>query len=207
MDWKTLGTAVADVAPALGTLLGGPLGGVAGSAIAAVFGTEEDPGAVAEAIRHDPAAAVKLAEVEAQLEARKAELAADLQKALIAERTAKAAEVTARAAQVNETMRAEYQAAVAGAGVFRTGWRPFIGWIFGAAIGWLLGCIGWLLLEDPAQVGPAVEGIAALNMVFVTMLAVLGVTVRARSADKATAADPSRLTLLGAAAKRLAGGR
>ena len=38
MDWKALGGKIADVAPMLGTLFGGPLGGVAGGLVKMLAG-------------------------------------------------------------------------------------------------------------------------------------------------------------------------
>lgn len=64
MDWKNLGHTIARSAPALGAALGGPAGGIAGSLVARAFGTDAEPDAIARAIESDPAAAVKLREVE-----------------------------------------------------------------------------------------------------------------------------------------------
>jgi len=64
MKWSELGKSIADFAPALGSVLGGPLGGGLGGIIANVFGTEEEPGAILAAIKADPAAAVKLQQIQ-----------------------------------------------------------------------------------------------------------------------------------------------
>lgn len=199
MEWKDLGKVVADSAPALGTLLLGPAGTVVGSIIAGVFGTEPEPGAVAEAIKRDPQAAVKLAEIQAQVETRKAELAVEAVRAELAAQTAALAEV-------NSTMRSEMQAAVAGAGMWRTGWRPAFGWVMAASFGWVMFAIGMLLISEPDKAGDAVQGVAAMGGIWTVGLSVLGVAVWRRSDDKAIAADPSKLGVLGAVAKRIAGG-
>lgn len=52
------------IAPAVATAVGGPLGGLAVSAIASKFGVEDSVEAVAKAIAGDPAAAEKLAELD-----------------------------------------------------------------------------------------------------------------------------------------------
>jgi CDP-diglyceride synthetase len=52
------------IAPAVATAVGGPLGGLAVSAIANKFGVEDSVEAVAKAIAGDPAAAEKLAELD-----------------------------------------------------------------------------------------------------------------------------------------------
>ena len=43
MDWKKVGQAVADAAPLLGSLAGGPAGGAVGALIASTLGTASDP--------------------------------------------------------------------------------------------------------------------------------------------------------------------
>lgn len=53
------------VAPTLATAVAGPLGGAAVSALASKFGVSDSVAEVAKAIAGDPAAAAKLAEVEA----------------------------------------------------------------------------------------------------------------------------------------------
>jgi len=71
MDWKDVGGAVKKFAPILGTALGGPVGGAIGgvvSLIASAFGIEEEaisPDTIMQAIQGDPAAAIKLREIEA----------------------------------------------------------------------------------------------------------------------------------------------
>lgn len=64
MNWKDLGKQVASAAPALGAVLGGPVGGAAGALIASVFWVESTPDAVEKAIKADPESAIKLMELE-----------------------------------------------------------------------------------------------------------------------------------------------
>jgi len=52
------------IAPALATIVAGPLGGAAVTAIAAKFGVEDTVASVAKAIAGDPQAALKLAEID-----------------------------------------------------------------------------------------------------------------------------------------------
>ena len=65
MGWSDVGGEVAKYAPLLGTALGGPAGGAIGALVAKAFGVSEDPDAVLSAVKADPLAAVKLAQVEA----------------------------------------------------------------------------------------------------------------------------------------------
>jgi len=69
MDWKDVGKTISKAAPILGTILGGPIGAAAGGAaslIASLFGCEDDPAAVMQAIQSDPQAMIRLKELEVQ---------------------------------------------------------------------------------------------------------------------------------------------
>lgn len=61
---ETLLNLLKGIAPAVATAVGGPLGGLAVSAIASKFGVEDSVEAVAKAIAGDPEAATKLAELD-----------------------------------------------------------------------------------------------------------------------------------------------
>jgi hypothetical protein len=80
MDWKDVAGTVAKAAPILGTILGGPVGGAVGgvvSLIASAFGltpTETTPEKISQMLTTDPAAAVKLAEIESRHKIRLQEL-------------------------------------------------------------------------------------------------------------------------------------
>jgi hypothetical protein len=72
MNWESVGKAVSVAAPILGTVLGGPVGliaGAAGSLLASALGCEPDPDAVLKAVA-DPASLVKIREIEAGERAR-----------------------------------------------------------------------------------------------------------------------------------------
>lgn len=85
MDWRSVGQAVAKVAPILGSVLGGPAGmlaGAAGALVGAALGVEPDPEAVARALG-DPAMLERLRQLEAEeherlLRWQEAQLQADL---------------------------------------------------------------------------------------------------------------------------------
>lgn len=86
MDWKDIASTVAKAAPILGTVLGGPVGAVAGAAgslVASILGCDDSPEAVEKAISQNPENLLKLKELEAQEQARmlkwkQAQLAAEL---------------------------------------------------------------------------------------------------------------------------------
>ena len=79
--WQGIAGQLAQIGlPALGSLFGGPLGGtiggLVGKGVAAALGVEATPQAVATAIQADPgAAALKLAQIEAETKGREADLA------------------------------------------------------------------------------------------------------------------------------------
>lgn len=72
MDWQTIGSTVAKIAPVLGGILGGPVGAVAsaaGSLLASALGVEPSPEAVKVALS-DQESIIKLKELEIQHKAR-----------------------------------------------------------------------------------------------------------------------------------------
>lgn len=62
--WDYVKPIIGTAAPLLGTALGGPAGAAAGTLVASVLGVENKPDAVAEAIKVNPEAALKLKELE-----------------------------------------------------------------------------------------------------------------------------------------------
>jgi len=66
--WDKIRNVVGSVAPVAGSLLAGQAGGAVGAMLASALGVENTPDAVAAAIKADPQAAVKIRQIEAQLE-------------------------------------------------------------------------------------------------------------------------------------------
>jgi len=66
--WDSIKDTVGSVAPIAGSLLGGPAGSAVGSMLASALGVSNTPDAVAAAIKSDPHAAIKIRQIEAQLE-------------------------------------------------------------------------------------------------------------------------------------------
>ncbi|MCG7598394.1 holin family protein [Halomonas sp. McH1-25] len=163
MNWGDIRNAVATVAPALGTALGGPAGTAVGSLLASALGVEATPEAVEAALKRDPASALKLRQVEADLERARMEATTERQRI------------------VNQTMQAE----LSQEGWFKSGWRPALGWVFAASLGALAGVMAYTVALNPTVVSdPDFTGM--LVWLFVTMGAALGINVRERSKDKAT---------------------
>lgn len=66
--WETLKDTVGKVAPVAAGLLGGPAAGAAVKMIADAIGSDEDPEEIVKALKTDPTAALKLKELESDLE-------------------------------------------------------------------------------------------------------------------------------------------
>lgn len=64
LNWEKVGRAIADSAPVLGSVLGGPAGGAVGTIIASTLGTSADPDAVMEKLKADPDALMKIKQLE-----------------------------------------------------------------------------------------------------------------------------------------------
>lgn len=196
MDWKSVGKKIASTgATLLGGAVAGPQGAALGGMVAEALGLKtDDPDAIAQAIDRDPEAAVKLQQIQSQERTRLRELSTNQ---ALAELSAD----TERQRMVNETMRAEYKAD----GVFKSGWRPFIGWIFGICIGALIGALIYSILKAPAVVSnPEFTGL--LIWLFTAMAAILGINIRERGKDKRAAAGSSEKPLIASVRDALRGG-
>jgi hypothetical protein len=68
MEWKDLANDVAKIAPALGAAIGGPAGAGIGSLISAALGCGNSPSEVQQALTINPDAAVKIKEIEGQVQ-------------------------------------------------------------------------------------------------------------------------------------------
>lgn len=67
MNWKDAAGALKKISIPAATALGGPAGTVAATIIAGALGSEKTPQAIVEAVKADPQAALKIAEIEADL--------------------------------------------------------------------------------------------------------------------------------------------
>lgn len=64
MNWSDIGNIIGKSAPLVGTLLGGPAGGVVGALVANALGVKNDPDAVNSALANDPDAYAKVVELQ-----------------------------------------------------------------------------------------------------------------------------------------------
>jgi hypothetical protein len=120
MDWKDVAPILGKVAPILGTLVGGPAGLALGTLVGSVLGTDATPDAITNAIATDPTAALKLAQFESDNKVK-------LQAMMLAHADNLVAAETAQIQAVNVTMQAEARSEH----WWSSGWRPFVGFVFG----------------------------------------------------------------------------
>lgn len=198
MRWSDIGKEIANYAPLIGTALLGRAGTTVGTLIAAKLGTEDTPQAVQNALTSNSEAVAKIQalQIENQTELRRIVLTAE----------------TARLAEVNATMRAEY----AQEDKFVKRWRPTFG--YSICFTWVVESIGFVsallytVIYHPESAGIVINAIAvvigAMAVQWGIALSVLGVSVSARSDDKQVSAGLSPAPgVLGAIAQRIAGSK
>ena len=156
--WDRIRGIVGAIAPTLGSALG-PVGGLAGAAIAAALGVKNEPDLIEQALKTDPEAAIKLRALESQERVALATLAAN-------ERVAEVQAGSADLQTINETIREEAKSDK----WYVAGWRPFWGYISGGAFG-VVASFTCLLAYRAIAEGDA----TAMTMIpqFVTSMAVL----------------------------------
>lgn len=185
MEWKDLRGLVGKTAPLLGTLLGGPAGTAIGAMISSVIGSDNDPDEVHKALQADPSLLVQLRQAEMQ---HKSEL----------QRMTVEAE-TAQLTQINETMRAE----LASGNWFKSSWRPLFGYVMALSYGAVMFALTYKMLVEPSGAATILQAVGDMTWIWGIGLAVLGVNVSKRSADKAAMFGQHEDTIMGALASRL----
>lgn len=124
-DWKRLGRQVADYAPLLGQVLGGPLGGGIGEVVAATLGTAADPEAIVAKLRQDPEAHLKIIEIESNQKVELQRILMQRESNRLALETVELQEQSKQLDTVNQTMRQE---AISDKW-WQSGWRPTWGFL------------------------------------------------------------------------------
>lgn len=150
MDWKEIGKTVGSVAPVLGTVLGGPVGAIAGAAgamIAALCGddVEPTPQAVNQALKANPELMLEIKVLEASYQNRlldwqEKQINADLHKFKT----------------VNQTMQIETK----GEDSWTRRWRPYWGFMSANAFCIVAGLCCWIAFDAVKRGDPS-----ALNMI------------------------------------------
>lgn len=166
MDWKEIGSKVADFAPVLGGLLGGPAGASIGAIVSATLGTKNNPADVMAAIAGNAENALKLKKLEQEhkTELIKLTISAD----------------TKKLEEVNKTIRAEYEQE----DKYVKRWRPTFGYAvcFTWVVTWL--AIVFVVLFEPVTAPLVINALAATTTMWGVALSILGVNVWKRSQDK-----------------------
>ena len=178
MDWGDIKNVIGKAAPLLGTVVGGPAGGMVGSLLASAFGVQNEPDAIHAAIKANPEAAVRLREIElddkTELERFAMQNAANI---LAAD--------TTRIESVNETMRQELHAE----SWYQRGWRPFWGFVAGTAFFVVCCFVCYLAYEaisgkNPEAITMIPQLVSTMTLLFSIPGAILGVTAWHRGQGK-----------------------
>ena len=167
VSWSDIGKDVANAAPILGTLLGGPAGGAIGALISSTLGTSHDPDAVKQALATSPDAAVKLRQIEA-------DQAVNLQKLVVATAQNQLAAQVQSIEAVNSTMQTEDKTRV-------FSWRDGWGWISGVAFAVVVAIVCYIVIVATVQTHPELLSqippiVGAFSVLFGISSTVLGVT-------------------------------
>ncbi len=186
-------------APLLGSVLGGSVGEGLGSVVASALGLDSDkPDVIAKALETDPEAAIKLKKIET-------DHIEELQRLAIQKEKNELEAEAANLAEVNATMRAEYQQDDA----YVKRWRPTFGYC--VCVTWVLQTIGiivgllYAIIDSPENAGDIIAAIgtvmSALTIMWSIALSVLGINIRSRSHDKQVNAGQTPTTFLDALKK------
>lgn len=202
--WQDVAHEVAALAPTAGSLLGGPAGTAIGNLIAATLGTAAEPDKVMAAIQTDPAAAVKLKELELNHRLEMEKLAVEAEKNRLAQETAEMQEASKQIESVNVTMRAE----AASEHWFSAFWRPYWGVISGTAFGAAVVFIGLLAYKavvekDHEAMRMIPDLVVSMAELFAIPGAILGITAWHRGRMQRVQAGDSDVSVAGALVDRL----
>lgn len=167
MNFKDVAQAVGKIAPTVAGTLGGPGAATVATWVADMLGVDATPEGMIHAAQ-DPELAVKLRQMDLdhERELRKMDLEAR----------------TKELSEINSTMRAELEKG----NVWQTGWRPMLGWGFGAIMMAIGGAMAYNIAIDP-QLASDDSFMSTVVWVVVTMGGALGLNVRERTKDKMTA--------------------
>ncbi|WP_277810677.1 3TM-type holin [Chromohalobacter canadensis] len=194
MDWKDAVGEVAKYAPSVATALGGPpAGGITKGAtdfVTGLLGIDDSPGALVGATQ-DPDKRAELVRINNEHKARLERMRFDAQ-------AADAAEKTARLAETQKTMRSELDSD----SMLKSGWRGFIGWVFGVS---LLGVMASIVYNMFTSDASPVELLQQAVMVLGIMATVLGIDINRVGRERLVSKGVSSPTFMDAVKTRVAG--
>lgn len=166
MNWKDVASTVGAYAPAIGGALGGSAGAAVGTLAATALGVEDNPEAVANAVKNDPEAQRKILELQNNHKEEITRLQLEAE--------------TTRLSEINKTMRAETESD----NIFKSGWRPALGWVFTASMAGMSGTLMYALVNDISLINDE-SFMTTVTWLTVTVGGALGINIRERSKDKA----------------------
>lgn len=163
MNWNDVGKGILKFAPEIGTALLGPAGGAIGALVSSALGVENTPDAVAQAVKNDPQAAVKLQQLQNTHAETMAKIQADAE--------------TAAIQSVNQTMQGETKSEHWP----EWSWRPFWGFVSGLAFLAVCFEVGMLMYKainagQPQMMSYVPQVIGAYSTLFAIPGAILGVS-------------------------------
>lgn len=174
MDFRDVVDSVAKVAPTVATALGGPAAGAIAAMVAKLAGVEPTPEGMIHASQ-DPALQIKLAEIENSHAQKILELH-------LSHQVREQEEETKRLAEINATMRAELESG----NVFKSGWRPFGGWVLMGCFALLNLAVVYAFVQDLSLVSDQ-QFTSLVIWLIAAQAAVQGVNIKKRSDDKVVA--------------------
>ena len=181
-------------APILGGLLGGPAGAAVTKIVAGRLGVRGDADEIAAALDRDPAAAVRLREIEA-------DQAVSLERVALESEASRLAAATHRVSEASRIIRKE----IASDDAFVRRGRPAIAWSAAISLFGLKALAAVVFLWRSEMASAFIEFMRAITPIIVIELTAAGYYVSRRSRDKQVAAgqDPGP-GLFGALAGKLA---
>ena len=166
MSWSKVKEVIGDSAPLIGSMIGGPAGGVIGAIVSSALGVGNSSSDIYKELTSNPDALIKIKELELNHKVKLESLYIDAD--------------TQRLTQVNETYRAEIKQE----DKFVKYWRPLFG--YALIVTWVMTwyAIVDTILTNVEQAPLIINALVGTTTLWGVALAVLGVAVHNRSKDK-----------------------
>jgi len=173
MQWKDIANLIGKAAPAVGTLIGGPIGAVVGQGLSLALGVKDEPSAVADALKNDPKALVKIKQYQIDHKY-------DLEKMHLQAAMSERETDTKNLETINATIRSE----MSQQDNYTKRWRPTMGYAvtFSWVATWL--AIVYTIVFNINKAQPVILAITQTTTLWGVALSILGISVWKRSTDK-----------------------
>lgn len=193
--WDTIKQTLGTAAPMIGTLIGGPAGGLIGSLVASKLGVENTPEAIEQELVHNPEALIKIKQLESEERIQLKEL-------LFKHAQLESEERKLALVQQHTTMQAE----IASNDPWVRRWRPTFGYSVCLAWSLLFFGLAFAMVVHPEQASSLVTSAVALTPLFGIALSVLGISIHKRSVDKQVSAGMVPVGIVQGIKKSIKGG-